>query len=261
MSIRQNPYRASKCGFTLIELLVVISIIALLISILLPALGAARETAVQISCSSRQRSVGQATHMYMTDEGTHYPSYDHSGLTPPGTPLDKLGRYLAYDTTRFNQDNQEIVHCPKTWEEARNSPHGQPGLSGGWTAYGWNPHLMPYAYTGSIYMNATYNWPSHLGELIKEALIPNPSETVMWVDARRPSWDPFPVNPNWLLTTRAMFPHFGQYTTFGAWPTPTAELAGPGLATTTFADGHTGAYYKEDFDSAAATYFDRWKLK
>jgi prepilin-type N-terminal cleavage/methylation domain-containing protein len=54
-------------GFTLIELLVVISIIALLISILLPALGAARQTAQLTQCLANTRSIGFALAMYQPD--------------------------------------------------------------------------------------------------------------------------------------------------------------------------------------------------
>lgn len=54
----------SKAGFSLIELLVVISIIALLIGILLPALPRVRDTARKAACGAALRSVGQAVVMY-----------------------------------------------------------------------------------------------------------------------------------------------------------------------------------------------------
>ena len=59
-----------KAGFTLIELLVVVSIIALLVSILLPALSKAREQTKKVVCSTNMRSVGTGLLMYTLDHGT-----------------------------------------------------------------------------------------------------------------------------------------------------------------------------------------------
>ncbi len=66
-------HRFTKPGFTLIELLVVIAIIALLIGILLPALGKARESAERTACLSNERQVGTMMSSYALDNRDWFP--------------------------------------------------------------------------------------------------------------------------------------------------------------------------------------------
>jgi prepilin-type N-terminal cleavage/methylation domain-containing protein/prepilin-type processing-associated H-X9-DG protein len=67
--------RISSLGFTLIELLVVIAIIAVLIGILLPALGAARRSAWVATAQANLRSVTQGVALYLTDVDYFPPAY------------------------------------------------------------------------------------------------------------------------------------------------------------------------------------------
>jgi len=193
-SVRNRSTSRTLPGFTLIELLVVIAVIAILASLLLPALSVARNKAWRIQCASQLRQLGLGFNLFVNDRQDRYPAAGYGNSANNGQLAwdSWIYRYIggvapdsAIDTgltpTVFSP---KIEKCP-----ADRIPTAAADPQWGWVTFGLR---RTYA------MNSVGpNWSSDWQVDPKNGSYPLPDLSangrhgvgIYWQDGRTPDWD------------------------------------------------------------------------
>ncbi len=133
-------------GFTLIELLTVIAVIVILISVLLPALGKAKEMTRQLVCKTHLRQIALAWHMYLNDnDGKFYQGINAdiyyggwegvSGIDHPRV----LNGYLSLPNVSESENQAKVFRCSS--DKGQDTSNGLPKYFTHGTSYRTN-HIL-----------------------------------------------------------------------------------------------------------------------
>ena len=169
-------------NFTLMELLVVIAIIAILASLLLPALNQARERARTISCLNNHRQIALQFATYY-DEFNGFPTDDLNDVKATGSL--GINSWFQYFLEHYFNKNKGVLTCPGAFVRNFSGSNG-----GAWGHYGYNAYI--------------YKPRSSYGFEGKLSRIPTTSKIILVVDGifdkGASSWKPYSRVDNYQRT-------------------------------------------------------------
>lgn len=171
--------KAESKGFTLIELLVVISIIALLLSILMPSLSKVREQCKGIVCLVNEKTVGLGMILY---------AEDNRGILPPLSDLDNsapdrrwYGLIIPFisqpQIVQNGTTKTDYFRCPSRREKPRELMHSG-GIAISCVDFGVN-----YGGSSGLFSYTRSNHPSFTPNLTKIDKVKRPSSIFMAMDS------------------------------------------------------------------------------